>query len=233
MALEDITLKKDKVADVYCTDQGTITYTLRVLNDSTDPLQLEYFRDEFEEGNLVIADIIEPTTGNPLVWVNDSGYLEVRWTGTDAWIAGKASSKDPAMETIYYVTVALSCTNKGKLRNKIFAKVSDHPEKSSNTGVDTVIQAKIDLSITKVVLNEPIYEGDPIHFKITVTNNGPCPASQLYIDDTITPPAGDNYVPTDTVTWVRQSANKYRYTFTEDLAGNGGVKELDFIVIPV
>jgi uncharacterized repeat protein (TIGR01451 family) len=107
-----------------------------------------------------------------------------------------------------------------------------HPEKPSNTGVDTVIQARVDLEITKTVLNVPIYVGDPIYYKITVTNYGPCSATGLYIDDTITPPAGYNYTPTDTNTWARVSTNKYRYTFTEPLAGYGGMKVIDFILIP-
>jgi uncharacterized repeat protein (TIGR01451 family) len=138
--------------------------------------------------------------------------LQVTWD--DTTIPGKAPGQS-YFEQTYTITLTTNCAMVGTLTNNANILFSGSTIPSNQ--VTTLVKAVVDLSIVKAKVSpaDPIYVGDTIEYNLAVTNNGPCNATGVYIDDTLPPTA--LLVPDPL--WVLQSGTTYRYTIGTLAAG--------------
>ncbi|WP_344156723.1 hypothetical protein [Kribbella yunnanensis] len=105
------------------------------------------------------------------------------------------------------VTAKVSATATGTLTNSATAtSTTPDPEKSNNTGRTTDnLSASADLAITKTAQPAPVHAGQPVSYKLTITNNGPSAAQSVTVTDPV--PAPLKYVSATTSQGSCEQAN--------------------------
>ncbi len=88
------------------------------------------------------------------------------------------------------VTAKVAATATGTLTNSATATgTTPDPEKSNNTGKTTdELSASADLAITKTAQPAPVQAGQPVTYKLTITNNGPSAAQSVTVTDPVPAP---------------------------------------------
>ncbi|HYN32396.1 MAG TPA: DUF11 domain-containing protein, partial [Ilumatobacteraceae bacterium] len=88
------------------------------------------------------------------------------------------------------VVVQVDATASGLLRNTATARSAtiDPQPGNDSASVDAVIGFAADIRLTKTVTTSPVVAGLPVTFRLTATNAGPSPATNVAITDTL--PAG-------------------------------------------
>ena len=211
-ASEALTVSKTVSVPEVCAG-GAITYTLTVQNSSAAPKTFDLADTlTVSPGGTIVPSYVTGTSPVASSVTQLSNGVLVEWLNTT--ISGKAPGQS-YFEQTYTITLTTTCAMVGTVTNKANILFSGSTIPSNE--VTTLVKAVVDLSIvnTKVSPADPIYVGDTIEYNLAVTNNGPCDATGVYIDDTI--PATALIVPGQP--WVLQSGTTYRYTIGTLAAG--------------
>jgi uncharacterized repeat protein (TIGR01451 family) len=115
--------------------------------------------------------------GNP---AGGSGsYTTHSWTGAGATYLDDITAENPIFNHITPGTYSLTYT------------VTDSNSCTSSDSIDVVVHDYADLVVTKSIDDPSPNEGDTITYTVTLTNNGPCIATNIVITDSL--PAGVTY----------------------------------------
>jgi uncharacterized repeat protein (TIGR01451 family) len=130
--------------------------------------------------NVFVEDVIPDGLSGTAAVGDINGTFDANkrtWSGFD--LANGASAT-------LVIKTTVDVTNK-TLTNKVnvTSDTYDPDETNNNDSDDIVIPPEADLSIVKVALNETAHKGDVIYWSITVTNNGPDNAVNVFVEDVI------------------------------------------------
>ncbi|MFR2584983.1 MAG: DUF6923 family protein [Bacilli bacterium] len=166
--LADLMLSKTADSDIVNAG-GTLIYTIKITNNGPSDSQ-----------NVILEDIIPPELQNPEYSLDGVNYNS--WPGNIN--LGNIISGDTLSVFIRSV-VALDAI--GSIINTATV-TSDTPDPDPGNNTDTVIvgiSASADLAVTKVGNPDPVTNGDPLIYTITVVNNGPSEAENVIVEDNV------------------------------------------------
>jgi len=202
-----------------CSDTP-ISYTITVSNNANVP-KTTTLTDTIT-GPIAVADVSAAPIGavNPVVG-GSTGNVTVTWTNIIVPAKGSVTTT---------VRVSTSCSNVGTLTDQAMVTISGTPIYSDT--VTTIVRPVVDLAIDKSKTSppDPVYVGDKVVYKITVTNLGPCDATGVYVDDTPPATATVDLTDPDNAGWSVVSPGVYRYVIG-NLAAGASVP-LTFAVVP-
>ncbi|WP_425807890.1 hypothetical protein ACHOLT_04765 [Desulfitobacterium sp. Sab5] len=216
-ASEALTITKTGLPAELCAG-GVLIYTLTIRNTSasTKTFNLTDTIVASPSGTILPGDVT--TNPSDSIKTQITNGLEIKWS--DITIPGKNTPGNPNAENGYYeltytIFLTTTCGIVGTISNN--AQIDFSGSTIPSNEVSTLVKAVVDLSIlkTKISPKDPVYVGDTIEYNITVTNNGPCDATGVYVDDIL--PATATIVPDPN--WVLQGGTTYRYTIGTLAAG--------------
>lgn len=155
----------------------TVVFTIAVTNFGPDVANPVTIQDVLPAGLTYVADTPSQGTYNP---------------ATGAWEVGTLTV--PASAQLVITAIAAPGSAGSILTNTAIraASVPADPNPSNDTSSAEVIVRGADLAVSKSVDNLRPYEGDPLTYRISVTNHGPSVATGVVIEEQI--PAGLTYV---------------------------------------
>ncbi len=143
----------------------TITYTITLSNNGPDPATSTQVTDPLASG---------------LTFVSDTPSQGTYDSGTGLWSVGTVNVGSPATLLIQATVVsAESQTNTATITH---ADQFD-PNPGNNTATATQTPQQADLALTKTVNDTTPNVGDTITYTITLSNNGPDPATSTQVTD--------------------------------------------------
>ena len=166
--LADLMLSKTADSDIVNAG-GTLIYTIKIINNGPSDSQ-----------NVILEDIIPPELQNPEYSLDGVNYNS--WPGNIN--LGNIISGD-TLSVFIRSFVALDAT--GSIINTATV-TSDTPDPDPGNNTDTVIvgiSASADLAVTKVGNPDPVTNGDPLTYTVTVVNNGPSEAENVLVEDNV------------------------------------------------
>lgn len=216
-ASEALTITKTGSPAEVCAG-GVIIYNLTIRNTSasTKTIDLTDTMVVSPSGTILPSDVT--TNPSDSIKTQITNGLEIKWLGKT--IPGKDTPGNPNAENGYYevtytILLETTCGIVGTILNN--AQINFSGSTIPSNEVSTLVKAVVDLSIlkTKISPQDPVYVGDTIEYNIAVTNNGPCDATGVYVDDKL--PTTAMIVPDPN--WVLQGGTTYRYTIGNLTAG--------------
>ncbi|HEX2769497.1 MAG TPA: SdrD B-like domain-containing protein, partial [Geobacteraceae bacterium] len=160
---------------------GIVTYTIVVSNNTF----------EVPFSNVTVTDIIPATTQfvdvTPPASVSCAGVLPGE-TGTLTCTGlSLAAAGDPGDSVTYLVRVRTTSASRaaGTITNS--ATANDHVNTPFTQTQSTTVNAGSDIALTKSASPSPVIAGGVVAYTLTLSNNGPDPASTLVITDTLPP----------------------------------------------
>ncbi len=159
-----------------------ITYTVTVTNDGPSTAQ-----------NVVVTDTLPAGTT----------FVSVNQTSGPAFTCGQASNvvtctratMAPATTATFSIVAAVAITTTGSITNTAEVSTTTTDPNANNNRATAIAAVGIppaDLSITKVANASEAFVGSNVIYTVTVRNNGPGPADNVVVTDTL--PAGTTLV---------------------------------------
>ena len=170
LPIVDLQITKDvDVEGRYVNVSDEIQFTIAVRNNGP-----------CEATNVTVNEVLSPLLNmtSYSTWIGDYNVT------TGVWYIGNL----PSQSTVFLVIKAQVLTN-GTISNTVTvtSNENDTNKSNNNDSIDNITALPIvDLAITKVSSTEgPVNVTDIIEFTITVTNNGPCNATQVKVNETL------------------------------------------------
>jgi uncharacterized repeat protein (TIGR01451 family) len=156
---------------------GTISYTIVVSNAGPASASSVFWSSATPANTTLVSVAATSGTGG--------------WTCSLTSISCSIAAFAPGASTTFTVTVTVNPATPSGTVIKDTATVSSSttdPNPSSNSATATVVVAtagQADLAVTKTGTPNPVLAGNTITYTITVTNNGPAPALNVKLVDTL------------------------------------------------
>ncbi len=150
---------------------NALTYTITVTNDGPSTATNVVMTDTLPTG----VTFTSATSSQGTV-ANNAGVV----TGTLGTLAPNASA------TITLI-VGVNAATRGTITNNASVQATEPEVTTTNNSAsqETVINANVDLAITKVDSVDPVTAGGALSYTIVVTNNGPSSATNVVVTDTL------------------------------------------------
>ncbi|MFN8459519.1 MAG: proprotein convertase P-domain-containing protein [Anaerolineae bacterium] len=151
-------------------ESDPLTYTITVANNGPDAAT-----------GVVISDMLPVSLTLVASSTSQGSYND----NTGAWQIGTLGITDTA--TLILQTVVKPGTAGQTIVNvaEIGAAKQVDPDDTNNTGTAAITVTNAELALSKVVGNSTPTEGDSVIYTVTVSNNGPEPATGVIISDTL------------------------------------------------
>ena len=144
-----------------------ITWTITVKNNGPDDAVDIYVNDTLPKG---------------LVWISDNGNGTYNHN-TGIWTIGNLTNQS---SITLIIRTLVNVTNANITNIAVVDSDTYDPNPENNTDNDTInVRPEADLEVIKVVSNKKPHFGENITWTITVINNGPNDAVDVYVNDTL------------------------------------------------
>lgn len=173
-------------SDTLATTVTTSADLVITKEDAPDPLFV---------GDLLIYTLTVTNNGPSIatgVVVTDTLPLSVTFSSASAGCSPASGVVSCSMGNINsgvtkIVTIAATAMNPGALTNMagVSSSITDPNTNNNNASAVTTVNPKADLAISKIDNPESVIAGKTLTYTLTITNNGPSPAQNVVVTDTL------------------------------------------------